>query len=71
MIKSYDKTFKKLQYINNFIDTDYIIYIRNKSTFCGLLIICISRYKITRIDKKYIDITSSCLKFDLYEGFYK
>src|SRR6202012_4377621 len=40
MIKYFNKTFNKLQYINFFIDTDYIIYIRTKCTFICILIIC-------------------------------
>jgi hypothetical protein len=71
MIKYIERDFEQIKYINNFINTDYIIYLRNRSTFCGLLILTISWYKITLIDKKYIDITSSYLKLELYQGLYK
>jgi len=73
MIKYIGRDFEyfKIQYINNFINTDYLIYLRNNSTFCGIFIISISLYKFFLIDRKYIDITSSCLKLELDEGFYK
>jgi len=73
MIKYIDRDFNKLkiQYITKFLNTDYLIGLRNKSTFCGILIISISMDRIKLIDKIYIDITSSSLKSELDEGFYK
>src|ERR1700748_1493755 len=71
MIKYFDKTFKKLHYINEFINTDSLINMRNQCTFIGLLIITISEYKTTLIDTKYIDIMSSHFKYELYLGFYR
>jgi hypothetical protein len=73
IIKYIDRDFKylKIQYINNFISTDYLIYLRNHSTFCGIFILSINQYKSSLINKKYIDVTSSYLKIELEEGFYK
>jgi hypothetical protein len=61
----------KIQYINNFIKTDYLINLRNHSTFFGFFLLTINSYKISLIEKKYIDVTSSHLKKELEEGFYK
>jgi hypothetical protein len=64
-------TFFKIQYINNFIKTDYLINLRNHSTFFGFLLLTINSYKISLIEKKYIDVTSAHLKKELEEGLYK
>lgn len=66
-----DFTYLKIQYINNFIKTDYLINLRNHSTFFGFLLLTINNYKISLIEKKYIDVTSTHLKEELEEGFYK
>src|SRR6201995_1252980 len=71
MIKYYDKTFKKLQYINFFINTDYLIFMRMRCTFLGTFIITISEYKTILINKKYIDVISSHFKYRLSLGFYR
>jgi hypothetical protein len=63
--------FFKIQYINNFIKTDYLINLRNHSTFFGFLLLTVNNYKISLIEKKYIDVTSAHLKKELEEGFYK
>lgn len=66
-----DFAYFKIQYINNFIKTDYLINLRNHSTFVGFLLLTINSYKISLIEKKYIDVTSAHLKKELEEGFYK
>lgn len=66
-----DFTYVRIQYINNFIKTDYLINLRNHSTFFGFLLLTINGYKVDLIEKKYIDVTSSYLKNQLEEGFYK
>jgi hypothetical protein len=66
-----DFEFLKIQYMNDFINTDYLINLRNCSTLFGFFILTISCYRNTLIEKKYIDITSSYLKSELEEGFYK
>jgi hypothetical protein len=73
IVKYIDRDFAyfKIQYINSFIKTDYLINLRNYSTFVGFLIIMINEFKMSLIEKKYIDITSSHLKNELDEGFYK
>jgi hypothetical protein len=66
-----DFLFLKIQYINNFIKTDYLINLRNHSTFFGFLLLTMNSYKTSLIERKYIDVTSSHLKIELEEGFYK
>lgn len=73
MIKYINRDFKylKVLYINSFINTDYLIDLRNHTTFCGLLIITISWYQYSLIEKEYIDVTSANFKTGLEEGFNK
>lgn len=61
----------KIKYINNFINTDYLICLRNHSTITGILMLGINWHKSTLIKKKYINVTSSYSKMELEEGFYK
>jgi hypothetical protein len=72
-IKFIDKDFKflKIKRFNLFHSTDFLIFIRNQSTICGLLILSINLYKDKKLSIKYIDIISSHLKMDMEEGFYK
>lgn len=71
IVKYIDRDLKylKIQYMNNFIKTDYLIFLRNYSTLFGLILLIINEDAL--IEKKYIDITSSYLKTELEEGFYK
>jgi hypothetical protein len=73
VIKYIDRDFEylKIKYISNFINTDYLINLRNHCTFLGFILLSISWYKSTLIEKKYIDTMSTHLKLDLQEGFYK
>ena len=72
-IRYIDNDFKylKIQYMNSFMSTDYLILIRNHCTFFGIFILLICRYRLKLLDKKYIDHLSSSLKVELEEGYYK
>jgi len=73
VIKNINRDFQffKIQYMNNFISTDYIILIRNHVTIFGIIILAISKYKKNVLKTKYIDTISSHLKIDIEESFYK
>jgi hypothetical protein len=72
-IKYIDKDFKflKMKYINNFISTDYIIFLRNSGTICGIILLNINLYRNEKISIQYIDIISSIFKIDIEESFSK
>jgi len=66
-----DFQFFKIQYMNNFISTDYLIFIRNHVTIFGNIILAISQYNINVLKTVYINTISSHLKVDIEESFYK
>lgn len=69
MIKYFD--FIKMQYITNFINADSLINLRNYCSLIGFFILTINSYQNNLIEQKYIDVTSSHLKKQLEEGFFK
>ena len=72
-----DRDFKylKIQDINTFISTDWIINLRIYTTLCGILIFFIienRKYNVENLLKeKYMDSLSIYYKKYIEEGFYK
>jgi hypothetical protein len=73
LITIINKDFKyfKFKYFTLFNSTDYLIFIRNSSTICGLIILNINLYRNTKINIQYIDTFSSHLRIDMEEIFNK
>jgi hypothetical protein len=73
IFKFIDKDFKylKIKYINGFHSTDFLIFLRNSGTICGLIINYINLYGNKRISVRYINIFSSVFKQGIEECFDK
>ena len=73
IVKIIDKDFKyvKIRHINLFQSIDYINFLRNSGTICGVIILNINLYRKNKLTIKYIDIISSLFKKDLEECFNK